>query len=119
MDQEPFNTMRQTSLTSRQNEQLVELRNSSSLQLNFESMPLAEFWASAEGEVPELADVALRALVLFISTYLCETGFSIYCSTKTKYRNRLNAEPDVRIQLSHKTPPFAELAARKQYQPSH
>jgi hypothetical protein len=31
---------------------------------------------------------------------LCEIGFSNYAATKTKYRNRLNAAPDLRIELS-------------------
>jgi peroxiredoxin len=36
----------------------------------------------------------------FASARLCETGFSNYAATKSKYRNRLNAAPDLRIQLS-------------------
>jgi hypothetical protein len=35
---------------------------------------------------------------------LCETEFSNYAATKTKYRNRLNAVSDFRIQLSNIKP---------------
>jgi hypothetical protein len=47
-----------------------------------------------------LSGRALRQLMSFTSTYLCETELSNYRATKTKYRNRPNAAPDLRIQLS-------------------
>ena len=45
------------------------------MKVKFESVPLADFWAYAAREVSELADVAVRVLILFVTTYLCETGF--------------------------------------------
>jgi hypothetical protein len=38
----------------------------------------------------------------FVSTYLCENGFSNFAATKTKYRSSLNA--DLRIELSYIKP---------------
>jgi hypothetical protein len=35
----------------------------------------------------------------FASEYLCENGFSNYAATKARYRNRINAAPDMRSQL--------------------
>ena len=115
----PFHTSIVRHLSSTQNEQLVELRNSSALKMKFESVPLADFWAYAARELPELSGVALDVLIPFVTTYLCESGFSVYTSTKTTYRNRLDAEADMRLRLSRKNPPFAEIASEKQYQPSH
>jgi hypothetical protein len=39
-------------------------------------------------------------LLFIFNTYMCETGFSIYVPVKTKYRNRLDTEPNMIIQLS-------------------
>jgi hypothetical protein len=38
-------------------------------------------------------------MIPFARTHLSETGFSNYAATKTKYGNRLNAKPGLRIQL--------------------
>jgi hypothetical protein len=37
----------------------------------------------------------------FARTYLCKTGFLNYAATNTKYKKRLSAAPDFRIQLSN------------------
>jgi len=66
-----------------------------------------------------LSQKAITILLPFATTYLCETGFSAYAATKTKYRNRLNVEPDLRIQLSKIEPDIAKLSKNKQPQNSH
>jgi hypothetical protein len=43
---------------------------------------------------------AIRQLISFAKKYFCETGFPNYTETKTNYRNRLNAGPDLRNELS-------------------
>jgi hypothetical protein len=47
-----------------------------------------------------LSRSAIHKLMPFASTYLSDTGFSNYATTKTKYRNRPNVAPDLIIQLS-------------------
>ncbi|CAI6351558.1 unnamed protein product [Macrosiphum euphorbiae] len=63
--------------------------------------------------------VDLRPLMIFSTTYLCEKGFSAYVYTKNKYRNRLNIESDLRIQLSNIDPKIPDLVLKKQHHPSH
>lgn len=115
----PFQTSIIRNLSGRQNEQLVELRISSAMKEKFQTVSLADFWAFASRDFAELSAVALRVLIPFVTTYLCESGFSMYASTKTKYRNRLDAEADMRLRLSHKTPPFSVIAREKPCQSSH
>ncbi len=58
----------------------------------FSSCPLSSFWAALMQEYPELCDVALKILLPFASTYLCEAGFSKMTALKMKYCNRAQIE---------------------------
>ena len=55
---------------------------SSASKVKFESVPLADFWAYAARGAPELAYAALRVLLPFVTTDLCESGFSTYKSNQ-------------------------------------
>ena len=43
---------------------------------------------------------ALAAIIPFATVYLCEAGFSRLVTIKTKHRNQLNIEHDMRVALS-------------------
>lgn len=102
------------SLTSHQYECLIDLTSDSKIKEKFESKKsLEEFWCQLKNEFQVLSDKAKLILLPFATTYLCESGFSIYLATKTKYRSRLNAEPDVRLQLSQIKPNIEQLAKSK------
>ena len=58
-------------------------------------------------------------VIQFATTYLCESGFSTLLSIKTKSRNRLNAQADMRIAISNKVPRFEKLLCNKQEQKNH
>ena len=63
---------------------------------------------------------ALRVLMPFATTYLCEAAFSAMAAVKTKHRQRLDAvEKDLRLKLSSIAPNFGELCAKMQAKPSH
>ena len=62
---------------------------------------------------------ALRVLVPFASTYLCEAGFSTLFNIKTKNRNRLDVGDDMRLALTNARPRISKLAAEMQHQASH
>uniref|UniRef100_K7FIT3 HAT C-terminal dimerisation domain-containing protein n=1 Tax=Pelodiscus sinensis TaxID=13735 RepID=K7FIT3_PELSI len=68
----------------------------------FKEVSLIAFWGNLcqNQEYSSLSRHAICQLLPFASTNLYETGFSNYASTKMKYRNHLNAVPDMQIQLS-------------------
>lgn len=108
-----------TGLTTTQDNQLIEISSNSNLKRVFKESSLSSFWLSIRQDYPEISDSALRPLMLFSTTYLCEKGFSAYVYTKNKYRNRLNIESDLRIQLSNIDPKIPDLVLKKQHHPSH
>jgi len=87
-------------MSAKEYETFIEMASDSSLQEKLKSMPLVEFWCSSKDEYPQLSQKAELALLPFATTYMYKMGFSAYILTKTKYRNRLDAEPDMRVQLS-------------------
>lgn len=103
-----------------QQEQLIELSSDGALQQLFKRKPLVDFWAALLRSHEDLAKLALKSLMPFATTYLCETGFSALTAVKTKYRQRLgDVEKDLRLKLSSITPNIGELCAKMQAHPSH
>uniref|UniRef100_A0A8C1RK47 HAT C-terminal dimerisation domain-containing protein n=1 Tax=Cyprinus carpio TaxID=7962 RepID=A0A8C1RK47_CYPCA len=100
-------------------EQLTELKSDSRLKELFSSCPLSSFWVALRQEYPQLCDVALKILLPFASTYLCEAGFSKMTALKTKYRNRAQIEDDLSLCLSNIEPRIEDLCKAKQAQVSH
>lgn len=122
--QNPFLVHRKPStLTATEYEALLDIKCSSSLQQKFnsEKTNLDEFWIGLKNEYPEVVEKAITVLLPFVTTYRCETGFSAYAYTKNKYRNRLDAAPDLRIQLSDIKPDFNAILTKnvKRYHSSH
>ncbi|KAL4149549.1 hypothetical protein QTP88_003477 [Uroleucon formosanum] len=104
-------------------EEFIEMTTDSSLKTLFDKISLRDFWCSSSitNEYQSLAKKAILALLPYATTYLCETGFSsYYASTKTKYCNKLDAEADMRIQLSPIKPNIKILVNKKsQHHGSH
>lgn len=91
----------------------IELRHNHGTQMEFTSGQLEYFWASQLEAYSVLAKKALEMLVPFATTYLCERGFSYLLHIKTKSRNRLNSEHDMRVALGTKTPRFDAIKKKK------
>ncbi|KAL4153211.1 hypothetical protein QTP88_001044 [Uroleucon formosanum] len=73
-------------------EDLIELQNDRKCKDTFESsMNIEEFWCKKAITYPKLREIALRYLVMFSTTYMCEQGFSALLYIKNKQRNRLDA----------------------------
>ncbi|XP_064111487.1 protein FAM200A-like [Macrobrachium nipponense] len=102
-------------------EQLIEIQSDEALHYDFKRQheSLSSFWIKVYKEKPILGGEAMKALLPFATTYLCEAGFSAQTVTKTKYRNRLQPEDDLRCSLTSKSPRFEELVNTLQCQGSH
>ena len=98
--------------------EFFQLRENSSLKTGF-TEDIGNFWAGIYKEYPILSKRALNFLIQFPSTYCCKVGFSTMESMKTKYRNRLEIDDEMRCCVSFTQPRFERLIAKKQYQPSH
>ena len=77
------------------------------------------FWMKVLPEYPDLAIKALKTLLPFPTSYLCESGFSVMAATKTKPQNRLDVRDTLRVSLSFIIPRWKRLVAAKQAQGSH
>lgn len=76
-------------LSLQDEEALAELSSNVDLKQKLGEMPIMRFWLSVENEFPQICTKALKVLIPFTSTYLCECGFSALTLIKSKYRSRL------------------------------
>uniref|UniRef100_A0A673GQG2 DUF4371 domain-containing protein n=1 Tax=Sinocyclocheilus rhinocerous TaxID=307959 RepID=A0A673GQG2_9TELE len=106
-------------LTYKEQDILVNLSCDSSLKLIFSEKTLTQFWLHVSNEYPELANKAIMFLMPFATKYICEVGFSVLVALKTKYRNVLSVESDLRLKLTSIQPDIKSLTAEKQHHPSH
>lgn len=96
-------------------EELAELTTDGDLKMLFDKENLNNFWLLIRNEYPLLSAAALRILIPFATTYLCESGFSTLIYIKNKYRNSIvNIEDKIRPALSKIEPRFDLLLAKMQ-----
>ncbi|CAM4588704.1 unnamed protein product [Lepidochelys olivacea] len=107
-------------LTVIMEDKLLELAADKRLKMSFETTTsLASFWIKVKAEYPELSEIALKTLLPFPSTYLCETGFSTMSVMKTKYRNSMDSHSPLCVALSSIEPQLDKLTKKKQAHLSH
>ena len=99
--------------------QLIELKSESKMKELLTSCSLSSFWVALMQEYTQLCDVALKIILPFTSTYLCEAGFSKMTALKTKYCNRPQIENDLRLCLLNIVPRIEDLCKTKKAQVSH
>ncbi|RXM30878.1 Zinc finger BED domain-containing protein 5 [Acipenser ruthenus] len=68
------------SLTSAEQDSLVELSCDSALKQDFSRQYLTDFWLKVASEYPALYNNTVPFLMPFPTAYLCETGFSALLS---------------------------------------
>ena len=100
-------------------DQFIDMKNDSSSQDMFEAFPITDFWLRMALSYPEISKAALKKLLPFSSTWLCESAFSTLLNVKTKQRNRLEVEQDIRGALSSTETRIKNLVAKVQSHPSH
>lgn len=107
-------------LTIAAQEQLIDMRERTTLQYEFKEKSLYNWWMGLKTEFPNLVDTATNALLPFGSTCLCEVAFSAMTTIKTKFRNKLQLEPDLRIALTEDIKPnFSNITKQIQSHCSH
>jgi hypothetical protein len=87
-DSFPIEDIPPESLTTQEKDELIELYCDGSLQQMSKKMDLTEFWLARRKEYPLISDKAVKFLLVFSTTYLCECEFSSMIYIKNKYRNR-------------------------------
>ena len=93
-------------------DQLLEITNDGGLKSVFETTSNPHtFWIKVKAECPEISTKALKSLLPFPTSYLCETGFSAVTATKTRLRSRLNISNTLQVSLSPITPRWDHLVA--------
>ena len=102
-----------------ENEFLSLVNNTSMKDLFKQEEYISDFWAAISSQYPKIGLFALRVLLPFSSTYLCEKGFSTLLNIKSKARNKLEAERDMRCALSKTLPNISDLVSKKQIHKSH
>ena len=99
---------------------LLEIANDGGLRSMFETTSnLHTFWIKVKAEYSEIATEALKSLLPFPTSYLCEAGFSAVTATEIRLRSRLDISNTRRVSLSPITPRWDHLVAGKQAQGSH
>ena len=115
----PYSGLPSLHLPTSEQESLIEIAMSGAVKIEYNQKPLPDFWIALQAEHPALGNRAVKTLMPFATTYLCESGFSALTSMKTKYRHRLCVENDLRLKLSPIQPNIAELCVSCQPHPSH
>lgn len=111
---DPFTEKPPSNFTTTEEEQLINISSDSSLRMQFSSYSLLGFWNSIKDEYSEVSNKALRILILFATSYLCEAGFSAVAVLKSKYRSKLNVEKEMRVAVTTLIPNFEKLINEKQ-----
>lgn len=109
----------EANLTTNLKENLLELSADGMLLLEFKSVNLDTFWLGRKSEYPELSTEALKCLIPFATSYLCELTFSSMAQLKSKLRNRLNLENDLILNVAKTDPRWEKLVNEKQAHTSH
>lgn len=115
----PFIDLVPETLTMEEKESLIELSCDGTLKAEYNNFELNEFWLRRRTEYGMLSVKAVKFLIPFTTTYLCESGFSAMLHIKNKYRTKLNFEPDLRLKLSSIEPNLELLVSNIQAQRSH
>ena len=117
---DPFNSEpKDNVLTISEEEQFIDIVSESALKNRFTTMTLPQFWISLSSEHREISEKALKILLPFTTSYLCETGFSAVAVIKSKYRSKINVEREMRLAISKIQPRFEKLCRSKQAHPTH
>ena len=101
-----------------QKEEFINLSCNNTLKSKMDRF-YTNFWIEARAEYPVISKAALRVLIPFATSYMCEAGFSAVAVLKTKYRSKLDVEREMRVAVSNIAPRFEALCRNKRANVSH
>ncbi len=108
-----------TTIPSEVQDEFLGLKHDFAAKDLYEEKSLNVSWCSIHQSYLKVSEIALRLLLPFSTTYLCESGFSILLQTKNTNRNRLDVDLDMRCALSVTQPRIRQLTKKKQCHSSH
>ena len=88
--------------------EFLELSTRSGVRDMFKDKAITEFWPMIFHSYSKFTEIAIRALLPFVSTYLCELGFSSLMQIKLKQHSAIEVENDLTCTLSS-TPPRIQV----------
>lgn len=80
-----------------ENVSLLEISSDIMFKTRFSTISINKFWIKMKNEYPSLLKKAMKMLVHFATTYLCEAGSSSITLINNKFRNRLLAVSLLRL----------------------
>ena len=95
-------------------EEFISQKNDSTAEDAFKEKTLPAYWSAMLSSYPKVASRAIQLLMLFLSTWLCEAGFSALLGIKNKARNKLIVETDLRCSLAKTEPRIDKLVTEMQ-----
>ncbi|KOC62604.1 Zinc finger BED domain-containing protein 5 [Habropoda laboriosa] len=108
----PFSAVNTSSyeFSLQEKEKFITLSMDRTLKMKFSEITVEEFWISVETEFKTISKKAIKILLQFSTSYLCELGFSTLTNIKTKKRERLtNIEEEMRVAISHIRPDIENI----------
>jgi len=100
----PFVEHKWTALSLEETLQLIELSSNKGLESTFNSTSNSKLWIRMKNEYPKLHEIAIRFLLCFSNTYLCESAFSTVTVLRKKKRNRLQLSDGLRLAITSTHP---------------
>lgn len=97
----PFQSGLVTGISTIADEELIELFEDSVVKLHFDGTKLLQFWLSVQNTYPTLHTAAVKVLLPFTTSYLCEVAFSSMTAIKNKYRNKLQLSNSLRLKITN------------------
>ncbi len=88
-----------TTTPSKVQDEFLHMKHNSAAKDLYEGKSLNVFWCSMHQSYPKVSEIALRLLLPFSTTYLCESSFSFLLQIKNTSRNRLGVDPNMRCVL--------------------
>ena len=71
----PFQSAMTTGISTKADEEFIDLSEDSFLEMNFSTRKLEQFWVSLQTSYPLISTESLKVLIAFSSSYKCEAGF--------------------------------------------